>query len=80
MKKTIIGIRNTPIPKKGNPSTREIRNAIPNGDLKRKREKPIDKMINVKKTNRASTETKVPITLLASESDFLACLRILTGK
>ena len=80
MKKTIIGIRKIPIPKKGNPSTREIRNAIPKGELKRKKENPIDKMIKVKKTNRASTETKVPITLLASDSDFLACLRISTGK
>ena len=80
MKNTIIGIRKIPIPRKGNPSTREIRNAIPNGDLNCKSENPIDKMIKVKKISRASTETNVPITLLASDSDFLACLRISTGK
>ena len=69
-----------PIPRNGRLSTSEIRNAVPIGDLKRNKKNPIEKLIKVRKINRASTDTNVPISLPASETCLFACFRILTGK
>ncbi len=48
-KKAAIGMRNIPIPRNGRPSASEIRKAIPIGESKRKKEKPIAKNNKSKK-------------------------------
>ena len=79
-KNAAIGKRKRPIPINGRLSAREIRKALPIGDSNRRKINPIVKIKKVMKNNRASTETKVPISLPDSVNILFAGLRIWIGK
>ena len=80
MKKAAIGKRNKPIPRKGRLSASEIIKAVPIGDVNWRKKKPTVIIKKVRKNNRISTATKVPINSPAFVNIFFAGLRIVEGN
>lgn len=79
-KKAAMGSRNRPIPRNGRLSASEIRKALPMGDSNRKSKNPIEIIQNVRKNKRASTDTKVPISLPDFVNIPFAGRRMVLGK